>query len=245
MMCEELKDMYELYALGLAEDPEKEEIEAHLERGCETCQRNLREALALNAMLMATSTDAAPPRRLKRRVLASVGVKHSGWGWAAGLAAACLLLIALWLGVEERQRAAELADARRTLLQIRAQRDQLRQAMNFLNQPETRQVGFGQGQPAPPRGNVFVNPSSGVLLIASNLPALAPRKIYEMWVIPKGGSPRPAGLFQPDASGGGVNIMSGPVELSALGAVAVTIEPEAGSRAPTSQPIIVAPMPGR
>ena len=84
-----------------------------------------------------------------------------------------------------------------------------------------------------------------MLLIASNLPALAPRKIYEMWVIPKGGSPRPAGLFQPDASGGGVNIMSGPVELSALYAVAVTIEPEAGSRAPTSQPIIVAPMPGR
>ena len=236
--------MYELYALGLAEGVEKEEIEAHLGRGCETCQQSLKEALAMNTMLLATSTDVAPPRRLKRRVLASVGIEHSGWGWAAGLAAACMLVIALWLGVQERQRGAELADARRTLLQVRAQRDQLRQAMNFLNQPETRQVGFGKGQAAPPRGNVFVNPQGGVLLIASNLPALAPGKIYEMWVIPKGGAPRPAGLFPSDATGGGVNILSGPVDLSTLGAVAVTVEPSTGSPAPTSQPIIVAAMTG-
>jgi anti-sigma-K factor RskA len=244
MTCQELEDIYALYALGVAESPEKEEMEAHLSRGCETCRRNLKEAMAMNTLLLAASADAAPPRRLKRRVMASVGVEHSGWGWAAGLAAACLLLIALWLGGQERERATQLADARRNLLQIRSQRDQLRQAMNFLNQPETRQVGFGKGQAAPPRGNVFVNPQSGVLLIASNLPQLAPGKVYEMWVIPKGGAPRPAGLFQPDTSGGGVNIMSGPVDLSALGAVAVTVEPEAGSPAPTSPIIIAAPMTG-
>jgi anti-sigma-K factor RskA len=242
MKCEELEELFALYALGVAESPEKEEMEAHLGRGCDTCRRNLTEAMAMNTMLLATSADAAPPRRLKRRVMSSVGVEHSGWGWAAGLAAACMLLIALWLGVQERERATELADARRNLLQIRAQRDQLRQAMNFLNQPETRQVGFGKGQAAPPKGNVFVNPQSGVLLIASNLPQLAPGKVYEMWVIPKGGAPRPAGLFQSDASGGGVNIMSGPVDLSTLGAVAVTVEPAAGSQAPSSPIIIVAPM---
>ena len=244
MNCEDLKELYELYALGLAESPEKEEIEAHLARGCEACARGLKEAQAINTLLMATSPTVAPPRRLKRRVMASIGVEHSGWGWAAGLASACLLVIALWLGVQERQRASELADARRNLLQVRAQRDQLRQAMNFLNQPETRQVGFGKRQAAPPHGNVFVNPRSGVLLIASNLPALAPGKTYEMWILPKGGSPRPAGLFQSDAAGAGVNIMSGPVDPSSMNAVAVTVEPESGSPAPTSQPIIVAPMGG-
>lgn len=244
MKCEELQELFELYALGLAESPEKEEIEAHLARGCEACHRSLKEALAMNTMLLATPDDTAPPRRLKRRVMASIGVERSGWGWAAGLAAACLLLIALWLGVQERQRGTELADARSNLLQIRAQRDQLRQAMSFLNQPETRQVGFGKGQPAPPRGNVFVNPSRGVLLIASNLPTLAPGKTFEMWVIPKGGAPRPAGLFQSDASGSGLNMMPGPVDLSTMDAVAVTVEPESGSPAPTTQPIIAAPMSG-
>lgn len=244
MTCSELQEIYEMYALGLAESPEKDEIDAHLARGCAACQRGLREAMAMNTMLLTTPVNAAPPRRLKRRIMASIGVKHPGWGWTAGLAAACLLLIALWLGVQERERAGELADARRSLLQVRGERDQLRQAMNFLNQPETRQVGFGKGQAAPPRGNVFVNPRSGVLLIASNLPALASGKTYEMWVIPKGGAPRPAGLFQSDTSGGGVNILSGPVDLDTLGAVAVTVEPEAGSTAPTSQPIIVAAMTG-
>ncbi|HML16614.1 MAG TPA: anti-sigma factor [Bryobacteraceae bacterium] len=243
MMCEELKDVYELYALGLAEGPEKVEIEAHLARGCESCERGVKDARAMNAMLLATSPSVKPPRRLKRRVMSSVGIKHSGWGWAAGLAAACLLLITLWLGVEERQRSAELADARRTLIQVRGQRDQLRQAMNLLNQPETREIGFGKGQAAP-RGNVFVNPSSGVLLVAPNLPPLARGKIYEMWIIPKGGAPRPAGLFAADTSSGGVNLMPGAVDLASLGAVAVTVEPEAGSPAPTSQPIIFAPVAG-
>ena len=244
MTCEELREMYELYALGLAESPEKDEIDAHLARSCEACQRGLREAMAMNTMLLATPANAALPRRLKRRVMASIGVERPGWGWAAGLAAACLLLIALWLGTQERERAAELADARSSLLQVRGERDQLRQAMSFLNQPETRQVGFGKGQAVPPRGNVFVNPKSGVLLIASNLPALASGKTYEMWVIPKGGAPRPAGLFRSDTSGAGVNILSGPVDLDTLGAVAVTVEPETGSPAPTSQPIIVAAMTG-
>ncbi len=114
--------------------------------------------MVMNTMLLATPANAALPRRLKRRVMASIGVERPGWGWAAGLAAACLLLIALWLGTQERERAAELADARSSLMQVRGERDQLRQAMSFLNQPETRQVGFGKGQAVPPRGNVFVNP---------------------------------------------------------------------------------------
>jgi hypothetical protein len=238
MNCEELKDLYELYALGVLDGEEKDEADAHLARGCETCRKSLNDALAINTILLASSPSVAPPRRLKHRVMASVGVERSGWGWAAALAAACMLVVALWLSVQERHRATELADARRTLMQISAQRDSMQQALNFLNQPETQQVGFGKGQPAPPRGNVFVNPRSGVLLISSNLPRLDPGKVFEMWLIPKGGAPRPAGLFQPTAPGSAYHMLPGPVDVSTLGVVAVTVEPEAGSAAPTTTPII-------
>jgi anti-sigma-K factor RskA len=82
-----------------------------------------------------------------------------------------------------------------------------------------------------------------VLLIASNLPAAGPGKIYEMWVIPKGGAPRPAGLFQSDGMTG-IHILRGPTDRAlASGAqsiIAVTVEPEAGSAAPTTTPIIAA-----
>ena len=238
MRCEELREMYELYTLGILEDEERDEIDAHLGRGCEACRQSLRDALATNAAVLTAAPEIKPPVRLKRRVMASVGVRHPGWGWAAALAAACMLVLALWMSVQERHRSAELADARRTILQIGAERSRMMQALSFLNQPETQQVGFGKNKPA--RGNIFVNPQRGVLLIASNLPPLTPGRIFEMWVIPKGGAPQPAGLFQSTESGTAYNMLSGPVTLSSGDAIAVTVEPEAGSSAPTTQPLFVA-----
>jgi anti-sigma-K factor RskA len=244
MTCDELKEMMELYCLGVLEGEEKDELDAHLARNCETCQGNLNGALAMNAALLTFVPEVKPPRRLKRRILAGIGVERSGWGWAAALAAACMLAVAVWVSLEERRRTAELADARRTVIEVSAQRDRLQQALGFLDDPATLPVSFGKGQPAPPRGNVFVNARLGVLLIASNLPPAASGRIYQMWMIPKGGAPRPAGLFQSEAAGTALHILSGPVDAATLGAVAVTLEPEAGSPAPTTTPIIVATVAG-
>jgi hypothetical protein len=244
MTCDELKEVVELYSLGVLEGQEKDELDTHLARNCETCQKNLKGALAMNATLLTFVPEVAAPKRLKHRIRASIGVERSRWGWAAVLAAACMLVVALWISVEERQRTAELADARRTVLQVSAQRDRLQQALSFLDDPATLPVSFGKGQPAPPRGNVFVHARLGVLLVASNLPPAAAGRIYQMWVIPKGGAPRPAGLFQSEPAGTALHILSGPVDPATLGAVAVTVEPEAGSPAPTSTPIIVAPVAG-
>jgi len=244
MTCEELKNMFELYSLGLLEPEEKAEIDAHLGRGCSTCEAGLTDALAVNALFLSHSPAVAPPARLKRRVMASVGVERSSWTWLAALAAACMLVVALWFSVQERTRSNELAQARSTLAQVATDRDRLVQAFSFLNQPETQQVNFGRGQPAPPRGNVFVNGRLGVLLVASNLPALAAGKTYQMWVIPKGGAPRPAGLFQSTVQGTAVHILAGPVDPATLGAVAVSVEPDTGSSGPTTTPIIMAPVAG-
>jgi len=241
--CQNFREDLELYALGVLDPEEKAEIDAHLRNGCATCEAALKDALAMNAMIMSMALDVVPPARLKRRVLAGVGVQRMSWGWLSALAAACMLVIALWLSVQERTRASELALTRHNLIQISSQRDRLLQALSFLDDPTTVPVSFGKGQPAPPHGNVFVHPRLGVLLIASNLPAAQAGKTYEMWVIPKGGAPRPAGLFQSDG-GTAMHILSGPVDMATLGAVAVTLEPESGSAAPTSTPIIVAPVAG-
>jgi anti-sigma-K factor RskA len=242
-VCQDFRDDFELYALGVLEPEQKAEIDAHLRTGCNTCEAALREALAMNAVLMSMAPDVVPPARLKRRVLAGAGVQRMSWGWLAALAAACMLMVALWLSVQERSRSAELAQVRHTLIQVSSQRDRLMQALSFLDDPATLPVSFGKGQPLPPHGNVFVHSKLGVLLIASNLPAAQSGKIYEMWVIPKGGAPRPAGLFQSEG-GTAMHILSGPLDLGTLGAVAVTLEPEAGSPAPTTTPIIVAPVAG-
>jgi hypothetical protein len=242
MTCDELQDVFELYSLALLEGEEKSEVEAHLARGCETCQKRLKDALAVNAVILASVPQMAPAARLRRRVLAGFGIERPGWGWLGAFAAALMLVVTLWLSVQERRRENELADARRQAIQVAAERDRLIQAFQILNQPETKRVNFGEGKPQPPRGNIFVHPKLGVLLIASNLPALPAGRTYEMWVIPTAtGAPRPAGLFEANAQGSAINLLPGPFD--SLYAVAISVEPDTGSPAPTTTPIVVAPVP--
>jgi anti-sigma-K factor RskA len=246
MTCDELRDLYELYALGVLEPEERLEIAAHLARGCPNCERGVNRALMTNAGILSFAPDAAPPKRLRKRVLASVGLERPAWGWIAGWGAvtAGLLIATLWYSTIDRQRTEELAIARRQAVEANAALARVQQVIDFLNAPDTRQVSFGAGQPAPPRGRVLLNPAKGVMFIATNLPALPRGRTYEMWVIPKGGAPKPAGLFQSDERGNAVHVQPGPVDLATTSAVAVSVEPESGSAAPTSQPIIIAPAAG-
>ena len=115
----------------------------------------------------------------------------------------------------------------------------LREALAVIQAPDTREVTFGQGQPAPPKGRVFFHPT-GVLLIASNLPKPPDGKTYEMWLI-RGGKPAPAGLFSPNDQGNALHLFHPPSAPVPTDVVAVTVENSAGVDAPTSTPIIVAP----
>ena len=144
MTCQELQDMFELYALGVLEPAEKSEIDAHLARGCDNCQQALSDALALNAGVLSFAPPVKPRGRLKRRLLTSVGVHYPGWGWVWAVGAVCLLLVAAWLGFEERRRTFELADARRALIDSNGERDRLTQALQFLSDPQTVPASFGQ-----------------------------------------------------------------------------------------------------
>ena len=71
--CEDLRDLYELYALGCLEQEERVELDEHLSRECPSCVKGIRGALALNAMLESFVPEVEPPRHLRARVLASVG----------------------------------------------------------------------------------------------------------------------------------------------------------------------------
>jgi hypothetical protein len=244
MTCEERQELFELYSLGALEQAEQLDLEEHLARGCGVCERNFKEAVAMNAVMLGLGCEQsnlpAPSKRLRHRVLAGVGLERKGWGWLGAFAAAGIAVIAIFLGTQERERTTELANTRQNLLRTAGERDRLAQALSILDQPETRQVSFGRDRSEPPRGNVFLNSRLGVMLFASNLPKLAPGKAYQMWLIPRGGSPRPAGLFQPNEQQSAIHILPGPVDTATLGTVAVSVEPESGSPAPTTQPIIVA-----
>jgi anti-sigma-K factor RskA len=245
MSCDQLRDHYELYALGIAEEPERGEIREHLQRGCEVCGAGVKRALETTALVGATAPPAQPSPQLRRRILASVGFeKKTFWWipvWAVGLTTIVLLVILNGsLSSTSARRAREAAELREQMSAQAAEITRLTEAFAILSGPSTTQVSFGGQQPRPPHGKVFVNPSRGVLLIASNLPRTASDKIYEMWIIPKGAKPVPAGLFQSQDDGNAMHVRPGIVDLASTAAVAVTVENQAGAAQPTTTPLIVA-----
>jgi anti-sigma-K factor RskA len=235
MNCDQLREHYELYALGIAEEPERGEIREHLQRGCEVCGAGVKRALETMALVGATAPEAQPSTQLRRRILASVGVEKKTLWWIPALAVGLTIIVLLWIG------AASLSSttARRLHAQT-AEVARLTEAVAILSGPSTVEASFGGQQPQPPHGKVFVNASRGVVLIASNLPPTAADKIYEMWLIPKGAKPIAAGLFQSKRDGQAMHVRPGAVDLASTAAVAVTVENQAGADQPTTTPLIVA-----
>lgn len=247
MTCDELRNEYELYALGLSEGAERAELEEHLERKCPRCSPGVSAALETVSAMALLAQAETPPARLRRRILAAIGVKPEARSWFSWpiLVPAALALGSLLLWVQSRnqldERQKELAQARAQIAQQAEELGQLRPVLAFLNQPDTKLVNFGAGAPAPPKGSILVNPRTGVLVMASNLPVLGPDRTYQLWLIPKGGAPQPAGLFRSLGDGNALYVRPGAVA-AGTAAVAVSVEPTAGSAAPTTTPIIVVPV---
>ena|SRR5579871_4763642 len=252
MNCHELQDHYELFALGLAEEPERSEIRTHLNRKCEVCMPGVKRALEAAALLGTTAPEAVPSPKLRRRILASAGVEpraRFGWSTVWAVAAAFSLLLAVAFIRKDRSDARSMVEFMRAFREaagenqsLHTQIARLTQAFTIMNGPETKEAVFGGARPQPARGKIFLNPTQGVLLIASNLPPAPSGKVYEMWVIPKAGKPVPAGLFQSQRDGSAMHIRPGTVDVGTTGAIAVTVEDQAGADQPTVAPFIVAPV---
>jgi anti-sigma-K factor RskA len=258
MTCEELRDHYELFVLGVAEEAEAAEIREHLKRNCEVCGAGVKSARQLAALLATAAPAASPSADLRRRILASVSpaapaiVAKSGFRWDALWAgvAALAAIVAVGFHIQSHQRAEDATMLRLELdrlgveaTQRTAQLTRLNDALAIVNSTEAVEVTFGPNQQPNPAGKVFVSPQRGVLLIASRLPAAPAGKIYEMWIVPKQGAPATAGLFQSGADGVALHLQPGPVDLNAAGAVAVTLENAGGSATPTLPLLIAAALP--
>ncbi len=259
----EMNELYELYALGVLEPELAAEIDAHLAQPCSYCEGHVQAAAEFTAALAGIAEEKKPPARLRERVLGSVAPVRRGRNWAplvAGLAAACiaLLIFSLWSrsqtsrmreqvaalrnqSSELRNELAVLAIERDQLAATRVERNQLRAALDIVSRPDTRAVQFGKAENVP-HGRVFANNRRGLVFVGSQLPRLAANRSFELWIMPKKGAPRPAGVFRSNAAGDSVHISSAAVDLAQTKAVAVSVEPRAGSSAPTTTPIVVVPI---
>jgi len=219
---------------------------------------------------LAEAHAEAPPAELRRRVLAAAGADRdrararrtlARWRAVGAVAATVALALAGLVGVaarDARTRAAELAalarqnDALGSRLAAQEQtvaglRDALAaqaSVLRVLGGPRTLSASL-----APPRGvgagsgRVVVDPASGeAAIVVAGLPPLPSDQTYELWAIRGEAPPEPAGLFavpgdRPSAAKG--SRIERPGEVTAF---AVSIEPAAGSRAPTGAIVLAGPV---
>lgn len=245
------EDLLASYVLGVLDDDEQEEVEAHLST-CTLCSDDVaRLRLAADALPFAVAPVAPPPASraaLLARIrttgvseperlapqwrLAAVRERVAWTLAAAGLAASTVFawqvrLTGQQLTGYQAENAALLA----------ASREQAR-ALIALNPASIRLVQI-QGSAAEPgvTGRVFYNPEQRTALaVVEQLPPLEAHRIYQIWLL-EGNSPTSVGTFRVDETGLGELIIQAPAELASYASLGVTVEPIPGSPRPTG-PIV-------
>ena len=248
---EQFAEDLSLYALEALSSEERQAVERHLEE-CSLCRREL-ERLRGDMTLLALSVSwPAPPFRSRERLMAAIAKeprraqvrpqKATAWWtavqWAAAVAAVVIIAL-LWNQNSDLRRRVASLEANST-----EQQTQLMQAKELIASLTSADaehfILVASNTPPQPQGKaIYVRNSGTLVFLASNLPQLPPPKAYELCKIPASGAPIPAGLYRPDPHGSATEIKPPlPLGIEAK-TFAITIEPAAGSSAPTSQPIMV------
>ena len=117
----------------------------------------------------------------------------------------------------------------------------LSETLSIMYQPGriARELSGDYGNPMS-KGTVYMNPEGNdAVLVAYNLPKLAAREIYQVWLNnPEAEQRVSAGTFKVDDRGRGHLIVRAPTRLSQYKYCGVTKEPEKGSPKPTGQRVL-------
>lgn len=233
-MTTDLHSLMAPYALDALDTAERVRFEAHLEH-CSTCQAEL-AGFQATATRLGEAVGHTPPAGLRQRLLAEIATTPqerpavTAMTQRRGLrrtlprlaVAAAFVVGAAGVGgyVVERDRATDANDRNVAITRVLGSEDAHTVAKTL-----------------PTGGNVrlVVAPSKDTAVIFANqLPDPGRGKVYQVWMIDSSG-PVGQGTFR----GSGNMIMRG---LTDVDSVAVTVEPDGGSKQPTTAPIATIPI---
>lgn len=228
MEHEDIRELTAAYAVDALDPDDARAVEEHL-RHCEDCRRELAELRDAAASLAYAAPPAAPPPRLRERVVEAARRERGDlvplrprWAVPAAAAAAVAACAALGLGLWAASLHGRL-DQREQALHAQAR------AVAIVGEPGARRIPLSQGT-----GALVVAPACDAALVVSGLPEPPSGKTYEIWVI-EAGTPKPAGLFSAHGAGS-VVALDRAVPDGAT--VAVTVEAEGGVAQPTGTPVV-------
>lgn len=250
---EMLLDLVAGYALGVLPAAQCSQVAAFILSDPEA--RREYDAARATANLIGLSAeepvDSARSARMKERLMAAVrsdvaphrtpaGVTRTSAMWGTTLAAAAAVVFALVSVIQNFGLRTDLHDAqtRVAALQSRLNADRRRVArdrsiLTDLTASDSKRYPVAYG--------TVVTRGSHIYLALASLPALPRGKVYETWTLARGAKTMaPSVTFVPNQ--GGVTLVPLPQDATNLAAVALSVEPEGGSRQPTTKPAFVQPL---
>ena len=250
---DEMLDQVALYALGVLTPAESDVVRAYIASSPEA-QREyaaLRTAADAVGLIAEEPVDSARSARMRERLLAQVHADLApaplrrsavapAWTWASGLAAAVALVFATVTVVQDVALRGQLAQAQRRADDLRGQlavsqrtsaRD--RQTLSDLLAPDAQRFTVAQG--------TVVRHETRIVMALEKLPQLPRGRVYQAWTAAPGSTVmQPSVTFTPNTEG--VAVVALPVDARRVGVVAVSVEPEGGSRALTTTPTFIRPL---
>jgi len=263
MSEERFLELAPLAALGALDGEDQKAFDEAL-RSSMPCRAELAAFELVAARLPLALEPVAPPSSLREHVIAAVAPPGHGrpeapsrsWLFSL-LAAAMALIMGLGYLVVRRDRDVarrEAAGARSGLEALGRELTEANVALSTLRQDLARERAVGElvaqpdsrlarlaGLPAAPKASARIvwNPGSRrAILFVRGLDAAPAGKAYEVWVIAQA-APVPAGVFQVGADGSAVFTLPVVEETARAKTFAVTLEPAAGTMAPTG-PMVLA-----
>lgn len=228
------EDLIAAYALGALPEDERRKVEEYLSEHPEL-QSEADELRSAADLLAFAPEEQEPPPELRQAIIGAVEpdagtpepesrTSVAGWGrWLSfprlAFAASALVVIAGLL-------------AWNVTLQGEVQELQGRMESR-PEAPQTYEVS-GTGIARAASGEVMELGNGRTVLMVEELPETPRNKTYQIWRI-EDGTPKPDSVFEPAE---GMTAASLEKPLDGADVVAVTVEPDGGSEAPTSDPIL-------
>lgn len=243
-----------VYALGALPPRDAQRVRAHLQ-DCTQCAREyaaLQSTAALVGVAAATTGDAAncPGALLKPRIMAKVRASARTSraplptgripAWPAYLVAAACVAIAILSSVWNVALTGQIRQAQQELARASVRSDSLARALADQRTTLSDLLGTDAKHYVRDGGEV-VTRGDRAYVAMRDLPQPPKGKVYQAWTLPKGATKMvPSLTFVPDAHG--VAVVALPPDARATAEIAVSVEPEGGSKQPTSKPILVVPL---
>jgi anti-sigma-K factor RskA len=235
-----------VYALGAMNAADAARVREHIE----TCSECRAEYLALSGTVatLATSVEDehVPSDLLKARIMreirAAAPVAEPARArrtivWPAYLVAAACFAVAVALSISNLSLLERVKTAQTQVAQMQARETGLSRDL-LLERSTLADVMDESARRYASANAEVVSVHDRVYITMHDLGAPPKGKVYQAWTLPKGAKKMvPSLTFVPDSHG--VAVVSLPVNGAATAAVAVSVEPDGGSKQPTSKPVLV------